>query len=151
MTPLVLSTNVDKKIHKAVDEFVRLCRSIKTFNSFDSDMVFWPGTAQWGRLFEAARLCASKKDLHSMLFEGEAPIIKARKESKTALHGDTKIYNPDPEWNYEASLQGETLRKWIMSFVDDSSLSDKETRIALQELIKRCKDKTLNRNWLKEV
>lgn len=150
LSPLVLSTNVDEKVRKAVDEFVLLCRSIKTFNSFDSDMVFWPGNAQWGRLLEAARLCASKKDLHSMLFEGETPIIKTKKESKTALHGDTKFFNPDPEWNYEASLQGDTLRKWIMSFIDDNSLSDKETKIALQELIKRCKDKTANRNWLKE-
>ena len=37
-----------------------------------------------------------------------------------------------------------------MDFVDKNNMSDKDIKIALQELVKRCKDKIADKNWLKD-
>ena len=155
LKPVFLNANVVEKVSTAVSEFVRLCKCIKEFNTFDAETVFWPGNAQWGRVLEAARNCTSKKDLRIKLFEGDNPVIKTKKETQTERNGDTKLFVPDQEWNYEASFRAgsqklETLRNWLMDFVNDNSLNDKDTKIALQELIRRCKDKIADKDWLKE-
>ena len=75
-------------------------------------------------------------------------IIKQKNISKTEKHGDSKEHNPDKEWNYEASSEGKTLRKWLMDFVNDQNMNDEDIKIAIQELVKRCKDKIADKNWL---
>ena len=120
--------------------------------------MFWPGNAQWGRILDVSRTCDSKGDLYNRLFEGESPIIKSvrileiqkdrNKDDPKEKNGDTKEKNPDKEWNYESSPNGDTLREWLMKFVKDDKMNDKEVKIALQELIKRCKDKIAGKNWL---
>ena len=148
--PVFISTDVREKVETAVKEFVKICKSIKKFHSFDDDFIFWPGNNQWGRILETARECNSKNDLYKLLFEGDTPIIKPIKETQTERNQDTKISNPDSEWNYEASGDGKTLREWLMDFVDKNNMSDKDIKIALQELVKRCKDKIADKNWLKD-
>ena len=77
--------------------------------------------------------------------------LNNKKRDKVELHGDIKIKNPDPEWNEESSLHGETLRDWLIEFVKDDSLNDKDMKIALQELTKRCGEKIQEANWLRRV
>lgn len=148
LKPVFVSKNVEEKVKKAVSEFVNLCKAIKTFQTFDDETVFWPGNAQWGRILDVSRACNSKGNLYNQLFEGENPIIKPITKSQTERNGDTKEKNPDKEWNYEASPNGDTLRKWLMKFVKDENMGDKDIKIALQELVKRCKDKIADKNWL---
>ncbi|MCR4938732.1 MAG: hypothetical protein K5930_01325 [Treponemataceae bacterium] len=143
-----LSNDVEEKVMNAVSKFVELCKAIKTFQTFDDEIIFWPGNAQWGRILETSRLCQTKAELHSSLFEGNTPIIKPIMETHTERNGDTVVRNPDPEWNYEASPCGQTLRNWLMTFINDNSLDDRNIKIALQELVKRCKDKIADKNWL---
>ena len=149
LKPDSLHPDIEKKVKFAVNEFINLCKSIKSFYTFGDDDIFWPGNAQWGRILEASRECNSKSQLNNLLFNGENPIIKAISISKTEKHGDIKEKNPDEEWNYEASQSGKTLRKWLCDIINDNSLNDKDTKIALQELAKRCKDKIANKGWLK--
>ena len=154
LEPVYLSADVEEKVKKAVSEFVRVCKSIKEYQTFDDEIVFWPGKNQWGRILDMARSCTTKEDLYKKLFEGENPVIKPRTELKTEKNGDTKEKNPDKEWNYEASPNGDNLRKWLMNFIKDDQinghkLDNREIKIALQELAKRCKDKIANKNWLK--
>lgn len=152
LKPEFRNANVEEKVKKAVSEFVRLCKSIKVYQCFDNEKIFWPGKAQWGRILEVARECTSKVDLYSKLFEGNNPVIKPRTESKTEKNGDVKEKNPDKEWNYDASpKKGDkdvTLREWLKDFINDDNMRDKEIKIALQELVKRCKDKVADKNWL---
>ena len=150
LRPVFISKNVEDKVKNAVEEFIKLCKTIKSFYSFDDETVFWPGKTQWGRILEVSRTCDSKDDLRNRLFEGENPIIKPITKSQTERNGDTKEKNPDKEWNYESSLNGDTLRKWLMNFVQDDKMSDKDVKIALQQLVKRCKDIIDEKNWLNE-
>ena len=149
LTPESLNLNIEKKVKTAVSEFVNLCKSIKSYHTFGDDDIFWPGNAQWGRILEVSRQCNSKSELNNSLFNGENPVIKTIAISKTEKNGDTKEKNPDKEWNYEASQSGKTLRKWLYDFINDNSLNDKDSKIALQELVKRCKDKIADKGWLK--
>lgn len=144
LKPVFVSENVEKKVKAALKEFVELCRKIKIFHSFGDDDVFWPGNAQWGRILEVARECRTKDDLNNRL----STVIKPLTESKTERNGDTKVSNPDEEWNYESYSKGKTLRGWLFDFIKDTSLNDKDVKIALQELVKRCKDKIAEKNWL---
>ena len=139
------TANVEEKVKKAVSEFVRLCKSIKVYQCFDNEKIFWPGNAQWGRVLEAARACTTKEELHAQLFEGENPVIKQRiGEDEDAIER-----NPDKEWNYEASSKkDDNLRKWLENFINDDKINDREIKIALQELVKKCKDKIADKNWL---
>lgn len=148
LEPVFLSSKVEDVVKQAVSEFIILCKKIKTANNFDSGYEFWPGNAQWGRLRTAARLCSTKKELYSKVFEDVDCIIKPITISKTEKNADTKEKNPDKEWNYEASPNGETLRKWLMTFISNDNMDDKSIKIALQELVNRCKDKIANPNWL---
>lgn len=151
LTPVYISENVDKKVTNAVNEFVNRCVSIKSFNAFGPEKVFWPGKAQWGNIMDVVRTCSSKKEIFAKLFDCETALIKPKTETRTELHGDIKIKNPDPEWNEESSLHGETLRDWLIEFVKDDSLNDKDMKIALQELTKRCGEKIQEANWLRRV
>ncbi|MCR5290522.1 MAG: hypothetical protein K6E51_11055, partial [Treponema sp.] len=147
--PVFLSKDVKEKVMKAVSEFEKLCKAIKIFQTFDDETIFWPGNAQWGRILEATRLCKTKTELHSKLFDGNSPIIKPIIYSQTKKNSDKKEEkNPDKEWNYEASPKGETLREWLEAFIADKNSEDKDLKMALQELVKRCKDKIADTNWL---
>lgn len=148
LKPIFISKDVEEKVKKGLKEFVELCKSIKQFQTFENEFVFWPGNAQWGRIRETLRICNTKEELLSKLFESDAAIIKQKTISKTEKHGDSKEHNPDKEWNYEASSEGKTLRKWLMDFLNDQNMNDEDTKIALQELVKRCEDKIANKNWL---
>ena len=150
LKPEVSDSKIEEKVKDAVNKFVRLCKSIKSFHTFGDDDIFWPGNAQWGRILEVSRDCNSKSELNNRLFDGETPVIKTVEISKTEKNGDIKEKNPDKEWNHEASQNGETLRKWLRAFIKDDSLNDKDTKKALQELVKRCKDKIAEKNWLKD-
>lgn len=149
LKPDSLNLDIEKKVKAAVNEFINLCKSIKSYHTFGDDDIFWPCNAQWGRILEVSRECNSKSELNNRLFDGENPIIKSISISKTEKHGDIKEKNPDEKWNYEASQKGKTLRNWLYEFINDNSLNDKDTKIALQELVKRCKDKIADKGWLK--
>lgn len=148
LKPEVSDSKIEEKVKAAVKDFVRLCKSIKSFHSFGDNDIFWPGNAQWGRILDVSRECNSKSELIKRIFDGENPIIKTTGISKTEENGDRKEKNPDEEWNYEESQNGKTLRKWLRDFIKDDSLNDKDTKIALQELAKRCKAKIYEENWL---
>lgn len=137
LKPIFITKDVEEKVKKGLNEFEKLCKSIKQFQTFGDDFVFWPGNAQWSRILETTRKCRTKNELFTILFESDATIIKQK-----------TISNPDKEWNYEASSEGKTLRKWLMDFVNDQNMNDEDTKIAIQELVKRCKDMIANKNWL---
>lgn len=149
LKPDSFNSDIEKKVKAAMSEFEKLCKSIKSFYTFGDDDIFWPSNAQWGRILEVSRECNSKSELNNRLFNGENPIIKTISISETEKNGDTKEKNPDKEWNYEVSQKGKTLRDWLYDFINDNSLNDKDTKIALQELVKRCKDKIADKGWLK--
>ncbi len=148
--PVFLSIDVEDVVEKYVDKFVELCKKIRKNQNFDKRTVFWPKRAQWGKILKVSRLCKSKKDLYSKLFEGETCIIKPIIISRIEKNDDLKEKNPDKEWNYPASYENDTLtlRNWLSGFINDSAMNDKETKIALQELVKRCKDKISDKDWL---
>lgn len=146
LAPTSIPAEVKKYVMEAVQQFKDLCKSIINFNAFDkNDPTVLPTNAQWGRILEVSR---SSSDLNKVLFDCENPIIKPKTESKTALHGDTKIHNPDPEWNYERGLDNYTLRQWLKDFINSDKLAKINQHIALQELAKRCKNLMSNREWL---
>jgi hypothetical protein len=149
LKPETNNSNIEQKVKSAVSEFERLCRSIKTIHNFGDNDIFWPGNNQWGRIQTASEECYSKNDLNKRLFSGDNPVIKTITISKTEKNGDIKEKNPDKEWNYKSSHEGKTLRNWLYDFINDNSLNDKDTRIALRGLVKRCEDKIADKNWMK--
>lgn len=148
LKPFFITKDVEEKVKKGLKDFIELCKYIKQFNTFENEFIFWPGNAQWSRILETTRKCRTKNELFTTLFESDAAIIKQKNISKTEKHGDSKEHNPDKEWNYEASSEGKTLRKWLMDFVNDQNMNDEDIKIAIQELVKRCKDKIADKNWL---
>ncbi|MCR5765456.1 MAG: hypothetical protein K6G09_05710, partial [Treponema sp.] len=154
LKPVSIGDNVENIVRNGIKDFVSLCKSIKTFQSFDDDFVFWPGSAQWGRVLEVARNCKTKDDLIKQLFDSDNAVIKSITETQTELNNDTREHNPDKEWNYEAFLRTgdnktiNTLREWLKAFVEQKNLSDKERKLALQELAKKCRNKVSDKNWL---
>lgn len=146
LAPTSIPAEVKKYVIEAVQQFKELCKSIISFNAFDkNDPTVLPTNAQWGRILEVSR---SSSDLNKALFDGESPIIKPKTESRTDRHGDIKVHNPDPEWNYERGLDNYTLRQWLKGFINSDKLSKANQHIALQELAKRCKNLMSNREWL---
>lgn len=148
LNPVFVSKNVENKVKDAVAEFVNLCKYIKDSRKFNDEDKFWPRDAQWGRILDAAIRCKTRIELSNYLFKGKNPVIKEITITKTEKIEKEK--NPDKEWNYKASQDGKTLRDWLMKFIDAKDLNDKEIRIALRELSKRCKDKIHEENWLGE-
>lgn len=146
----ILSKDAEEKVRNAIIEFVAICKGIKVFHALGNEYEFWPKNAQWGRILECLRQASTKEDLKKQLFEGDNTVIKSIKVSETEKNKDTKVYNPDPEWNYKPSPNGKTLRDWLKEFIEDSSMNDKDIKIALQELVKRCRDKIADKNWLKD-
>ena len=149
LKPDPLNQDIEKKVKAAVNEFINLCKSIKASYAFRDDDIFWPGNAQWGRILKASKECNSKGELNNRLFNGENPVIKPNTIPETDNDDSTKEKNPDKEWNYEAYSKEKTLRQWLYNFINDNPLDDKNTRIALQKLVKRCEDKIAEKNWLK--
>lgn len=148
LKPFFITKDVEEKVKKGIKDFEKICKSIKQFQTFGDDFVFWPSNAQWGRILETLRMCDIREELLSKLFNVDNPVIKPIKYTETEKHGDLKEHNPDKEWNYAASQKGETLRDWLMEFIDDKTMNDEDIKIALQELVKRCKDMISNKNWL---
>ena len=148
LRPGSISKDVFEIVQKAFEDFMTICRSIGNGTRSKTKL---PGKNQWGKILILSRTCDKKKDLYSQLFEGENPLIKPKRETKTQRNGDVKLFNSDPEWNNEGYLDGKnkTLREWLMDFVKNDSLNDKNMRIALQELSKRCKEEISDDVWLK--
>lgn len=149
LVPGSLNANIEGKVKEAVIRFVDLCQSIKIFQSFEDEMEFWPKKNQWDRILKQVRECTSKQDLKERLFSGSSPVIKEITVSYTDRNKDTKVSNPDPEWNYKSSPEGMTLREWLLDFINDREFGDREIKVAMQELVKRCKDEICSTSWLK--
>lgn len=135
------SEDVEKIVKPAVKKFKKLCKEIKTFNSFSDDEKFPPSRTQWGNIIEEIKKIDAngnyKKAIIRKLFEGENPVIKKIKIEKTELNGYTKVKKSDPEWNYEDS-NGQTLRKWLLDFIRKTD--DTNVTLALKELCKCCSE-----------
>lgn len=149
----VLNPAIENKVKNAISEFTHLCQDIKVFWAFDDDFIFWPKSTQWARIREKAKQCNTRQELQEDLFGGDNPVIKKQKVTYTERNKDQKISNSDPEWNYESApkdseYEGKTLRKWLMDFIADEELNDREIKVALQKLVTRCKDKINDKNWL---
>lgn len=146
------SEDVEKIVKPAMEKFKKLCKEIKTFNSFSNDKKFWPNKKQWENIIEVIKKIDTngnyKKAIISKLFEGENPVIKKIKIEHTDLHNDTKIKNSDPEWNYKDS-NGQTLRKWLLGFIRKTD--DTNVTLALKDLCKRCVELVNKKDFFEEA
>lgn len=129
------SEDVEKIVKFAVEEYKNLCKWIKKFDKSVDSKKFPPSKTQWGRIREVISNNDTCELIKRVLFEGENPVIKKIKIEQTQLHGDTKVKNSDPEWNYEDS-KGMTLRQWLSDFID--TLNDSNVQNVLLELSKEC-------------
>lgn len=146
------SEDVEKIVKPAVEEFKKLCKEIKTFNSFSDDEKFLPKKKQWENIIDVIKKKDTngnyKKAIIRKLFEGENPIIKKIKIEHTDLHNDTKIKNSDPEWNYKDS-KDQTLRMWLLGFIRKTD--DTNVTLALKDLCKRCAELVNKKDFFEEA
>lgn len=126
----VVNADVHKIVNESLEKFVETYESIKIFQLSNYDRIL-PGKNQWDNILDVIKNTGTKNEIIQRLFTNENAVIKTDMEN--ALH---------PEWNY-VDESGKCLQKWLENFInkDCLSLGDSDTRIALQELVKRCKDK----------